>query len=346
VNRESGNSNVDIETPVKMSFQPRNVLVMDLGQIGDVILSLPALAAIRKRFAESKITILIGKSAIDVIELAEIFDQVISVDRVRLRDGNKLKSIKEIFKLVGDIRRRKFDFVIDLHSLHETNLLGFLSGAKLRLFAKRGTRSLDWLSNFRPEPPAFDKDLHFAKFYLNCLQPLGVIDPKPAYKLHPAAKDIEKVKNLLKADKIYDEDLVGINIGAGHPTRNWELAKFAELSRKLSEYRKCRIIIFFGPEEWHLEREIKAGFSPDVFFYHRLSLRELAASFTFLKVLIGNDSGPMHLGAIVGAPVLTITNPSHFSPLGDKFYFVKSSTPDKISVEEAFQKAKTIVSRW
>jgi ADP-heptose:LPS heptosyltransferase len=326
-----------------MKFQPRNILVLDLGQIGDVILSLPALAAIRKRFTESKITILIGKSATDIIQLSNIFDEVIPVDRVRLRDGNKLESIKEIFKLIAELRRRKFDFVIDLHSLHESNLLGFLSGAKMRLFAKRGTRSLDWLSNFRPEPPAFNKDQHVAKFYLDSLKPLGIADLQASFTLKPADNDIEKVTKLLKSDKIYHEDLVGINIGAGHPTRSWELAKFAELSRKLTEYRKCRILIFFGPEEWHFEKEIKASFSTDVLFYHKLSLRELAAAFTFLRVLIGNDSGPLHLGAIVGATVMTITNPSHFSPLGDKFHFVKSSTPDKISVEEAFQKAKTIV---
>ena len=73
--------------------------------------------------------------------------------RVSLRDGFKPLSILRIFQIIGDVRRRKFHFVIDLHSFSETNLLGFLSGAPKRLFSRRPGRSLDFLANFNPRPP-------------------------------------------------------------------------------------------------------------------------------------------------------------------------------------------------
>src|SRR5215510_5290445 len=112
---------------MQKNFDPRNILVIDFGQLGDVVLSLPALRAIRKRFPSSRITVAAGKSCADIVSLAEIANEVLAVDRVSLRDGPKIVSIARVFKLVKQVRRAQFDFVIDLHSLSETNLLGFFS---------------------------------------------------------------------------------------------------------------------------------------------------------------------------------------------------------------------------
>src|SRR6185369_3171345 len=131
-------------------FNPRNILVIDFGQLGDVVLSLPALRAIRERFPHAKITVAIGKPGGEIVKLSGYADDVLEVDRVGLRDGPKLISIGRIFKFVADVRKQKYDFVIDLHSLSETNLLGFLSGAPRRLYARRPGRSIDYLANFEP----------------------------------------------------------------------------------------------------------------------------------------------------------------------------------------------------
>src|SRR5437773_135034 len=116
-------------------------------------MSLPALRAIRERFPHARITIAVGKPAADVIEMTNYADAIVSVDRVSLRDGFQPLSILRMWHLVKDVRRRQFDFVIDLHSFSETNLLGFLSRAPQRLFSRRPGRSLDFLANFRPLPP-------------------------------------------------------------------------------------------------------------------------------------------------------------------------------------------------
>jgi ADP-heptose:LPS heptosyltransferase len=106
-----------------MVFNPKNILVIDFGQLGDAVLSLPALRFIRERFPNAEITALAGQPADQVIALSRYTDATIAVDRVELRDGPRLRSTKQIFRLVRDVRRRRFDFVIDLHSLYETNLL-------------------------------------------------------------------------------------------------------------------------------------------------------------------------------------------------------------------------------
>jgi len=132
-----------------MTFNPRNILVIDFGQLGDVVMSLPALRAIRERFPNASISVAAGKPSSEIVEMSGYADSVIAVDRVALRDGFTPLSILRIFQVVKDVRRRQFDFVIDLHSLSETNLMGFLSGAPKRLFSRRRGRSLDFLSNFR-----------------------------------------------------------------------------------------------------------------------------------------------------------------------------------------------------
>jgi ADP-heptose:LPS heptosyltransferase len=159
-----------------LNFDPRNILVIDFGQLGDVVLSLPALHAIRDRFPKAVITVAVGKPGAEVVELSGYANSTLVVDRVALRDGPKLVSLARIVRLVQAVRRSQFDFVIDLHSLSETNLLGFLSGAPKRLYSRRPTRSLDFLANFHPRPPVEvdHRQRHLIDRYLDVLIPLGV----------------------------------------------------------------------------------------------------------------------------------------------------------------------------
>src|SRR6185369_9426612 len=184
-----------------MMFDPRNILVIDFGQLGDVVLSLPALRAIRERFPYARITVAVGKPGGEIVRLGGFADDVLEVDRVALRDGAKLVSIGRIFKFVGDVRKAKFDFVIDLHSLSETNLLGFLSGAPRRLYARRPGRSIDVLANFEPRPPREGKQAHAVDRYLDVIKPLGIENPPRRPVLQTVAAANTAVEALLKKEK-------------------------------------------------------------------------------------------------------------------------------------------------
>src|SRR5207302_5324040 len=83
-----------------VSFDPRNILVIDFGQLGDVVLSLPALRAIRERFPRARITVAAGKPGAEVVDLCGYADRTLVVDRVALRDGLKVVSIMNIARLV------------------------------------------------------------------------------------------------------------------------------------------------------------------------------------------------------------------------------------------------------
>ena len=81
-----------------MTFNPRNILVIDFGQLGDVVMSLPALRAIRARFPHALITVAVGRPAAQIIDMSGYADGTIEVDRVELRDGFKPLSILRIFQ--------------------------------------------------------------------------------------------------------------------------------------------------------------------------------------------------------------------------------------------------------
>lgn len=329
-----------------MNFNPRNILIINFGQIGDVILSLPALRAVREKFPDAKITMMIGKSGAEIVEISNFADAKIVVDRVRLRDGKKLESIKEVLKIVRDLRRRKFDFVIDLHSLYETNLLGFLSGAKHRLYTNRENRSLDFLANYSPRPPREDKKLHLTDHYLNVLKPLGIENVPRFLEIHLRTEDLQTVENLFK--NLKGKNLVGLFPGAGNPSRRWSMDKFAAAARNLAQDKDVQTIVFLGPEEETLRGEVREKFPPETLIVDKLSLLEFVAALSKLSVLISNDTGAVHLGAIVGAPIVLVMDkraPVTYLPLTEKVCAVNNATIDDITVAEVLRATRGILTK-
>ena len=315
----------------------RNILVIDFGQLGDVILSLPALGAIRERFPEAKITLLIGKPGADIVRIAGISDAQILVDRVELRDGNKFKSISKIFKLMRQIRSLKFDLVIDLHSLSETNILGFISGAKYRLYANRENRSHDRLARFPTYPPKEDKSKHYTDRYFDALKPLEIGEYQHDFRLAPPAVNIIEIEQLFVELGVNGKQLVGLFVGAGHPSRCWSLDNFAALAMRLLDDPTRAVLVFLGPEEIHLLDKIHDIFPPSAIILDKLKLLPLMAASSKLDVLVTNDTGPMHLAAIAGSPIVLVSDrraPDCFLPLTQNLSVLNDGTIDEITVDQ------------
>jgi ADP-heptose:LPS heptosyltransferase len=320
-----------------VAFDPRNILVIDFGQLGDVVLSLPALRAIRERFPRARIAIAVGKPAGEIVKLSGYADDVLEVDRVALRDGVKLLSIGRIFKFVGQVRKAKYDFVIDLHSLSETNLLGFLSGAPKRLYARRPGRSLDYLANFEPRPPREAKHAHAVDRYLDVIKPLGIENAprQPLLKTTTAAD--QSVEAILKKEKASSGTLlIGLFPGAGHESRRWPLEHFAEVADHFIRNEEVRVIVFAGPEERPLVPRMRTMFPGETIFLDHLTIPQLLSAQARLTLFISNDTGPAHTAAAMGTPVVLIMDrptPNNFTPVGDHHRLVGAEKITLISVK-------------
>jgi ADP-heptose:LPS heptosyltransferase len=333
-----------------VTFNPRNILVIDFGQLGDVVMSLPALRAIRERFPHARITIAVGKPGPEIIEMSGYADAYISVDRVALRDGFKPLSVLRIFQVVKDVRKKQFDFVIDLHSFSETNLLGFLSGARKRLFSRRPGRSLDFLANFSPKPPVDknDPNQHLIDRYLDVLVPLGIKDSPRVPKLVTRAEDDRAVDAMLrKAKAEMGAPLVGLFPGAGHPGRCWPLEQFAELADFLIRNDGVRPVIFVGPEERHLIQRMRAIFPSACVILEKLSIPQLAAAQARLAVFVSNDTGPVHIAAAVGTPIVVLIDlprPHAYVPTGASQRLIFSESVTAIQVEQVYASTRELLS--
>ncbi len=341
-------------------FDARNILVIDFGQLGDVVLSLPALQAIRKRFPAAHITVAVGKPGAEIVDLSGYANDTLVVDRVGLRDGFKPLSIVRVFGLVKDVRRRRFDFVIDLHSLSETNLLGFLSGAPKRLYARRPGRSLDYLANFRPAPPVETdhRQRHLIDRYLDVLIPLEVKTPErfplevktaerfPKLKTRPGDDAaIERILRKAKADA--GVPLIGLFPGAGHSSRRWPLEQFIELADYLIRNDQVRVLVFLGPEEQPFVKDMRRQFPPSTVLLDQLTLPQLAAAATRLAAFVSNDTGPMHIASAVGTPVVLLLDkraPTSYLPQGDHHRVIYSNIISDISVDEVYVATRSILA--
>lgn len=331
-----------------MEFDPRNILVIDFGQLGDVVMSLPALRAIRARFPYARITVAVGKPGGELIGLSGYANDILEVDRVALRDGPKLISIGRILKFVASVRKAKFDFVIDLHSLYETNLLGFLSGATHRLYARRENRSLDLLANFQPRPNRERKEAHLVDRYLDILKPLGIQNPPRTPALNTSSAADFAIESLLKKEKAHSRELlVGLFPGAGHVGRIWPLENFAELADHLIRNEKVRVVVFAGPEERGRVPEMRTLFPPTTIFFDRLTIPQLASAQARLTLFISNDTGPAHIAAAVGTPVIVLLDrpdPHSYTPVGTFNRLICGQSIAKIPVREVYQTAHEMLA--
>lgn len=313
----------------------KNILVIHFGQLGDVVLGLPAFRAIRERFPDANITALVGKVPDQVVRLSGLVDEVVMVDRVELRDGPKLRSIAKIIKLTRMVRRWEIDLVIDLHSLAETNILAFLSKAKHRLLANRESRSLDRLSNFQPKPPLEDKTKHLSERYMDVLSPLGIIGPAGTFLLRGSTEDAAFATTKLSAS---DRKTVGLFPGAGHPSRCWPLKNFAELAERLSS-EDIRPAVFLGPEEAEMRDKVAEIFPHGTVIIDGLSIPQFISAAATLDAFVTNDTGPMHLAACAGAPIILLLDenaPMTYLPLTDEISIIRSGNIADITVDEAY----------
>ena len=330
-----------------MAFDPRNILVIDFGQLGDVVMSLPALRAIREKFPYAKITVAVGKPGKELLSLAGFADEILEVDRVSLRDGPTLVSIGRIARFVAQVRRQKFDFVIDLHSYYETNILGFLSGASHRLYSRRENRSLDFLGNFKPQPVRERTTAHLVDRYLDLLKPLGIQDPPRTPVLRTSNAGDLAVEALLKKEKAHSGELLaGIFPGAGNASRLWPLEKFADVADHLIRNDRVRVIVFAGPEERELVPRMRSVFPARTIFFDRLTIPQLASAQARLTLFISNDTGPAHIAAAVGTPVVVVMDrpePNSYMPIGEQNRFIGGPLITNIPVADVYRAAHELI---
>ncbi|MBI4982587.1 MAG: lipopolysaccharide heptosyltransferase II [Candidatus Omnitrophica bacterium] len=286
----------------------KKILFVTLSNIGDVVLTLPVLDYLKSNFPDSKITVIVGPRP------AEIFKNNPNIAKLIIYD--KELRLRSKIKLLLELRKESFDFVVDLRN----SFFGFFIPAKYKS------------SFFVPESIKHMRDRHFYKIKAkipeleNKAQDLKLnFDKKSLY----LSEDDEKyIIEILRQNNIAPEDkIVVISAGARSHTKRWPKEKFSELVGVIGKEFKVKIILVGDKDEAVINKYIleHAGY-PVVDLSAKTNLGQLGCLIKKAKLLVTNDSASLHLASYLDIAVVAIfgpTNDEKYGPWSEKSVVAK-----------------------
>lgn len=299
------------------SRHPR-IAIIKLSSLGDVVHALPVAHALRRALPAAHLTWVVEAREYAILRDHPDLDAVVPVDtrlwrRLIWRPAGARQVLGKVGRLRERIRRASFDVAIDLQGLLKSGLLTAYTGAPLRIGFSAGRCRERWnalFTNRRVTPPEAAR--HVVEQYLALLAPLG-IEPGPA-EFHvpvPAAAERRIEEYLVKEGVKPGDRLVAINPGAGHPQKRWSVARFGALAERLATEAGARLLLLWGPDEAHMAREISLALpGHSALLAPPTDLGELTALLKRCRLMIANDTGPLHLAAALGTPSLGLYGPT------------------------------------
>lgn len=308
------------------------ILIVRLGSIGDVVHTLPALAAIRRALPESEISWAVEPPASQILKDNPLLDRLIELDTKGLRrwpaSGETLLAARQQLRR---LRASTFDLALDFQGLLKSATIARLSGAKQVFgFTSEGLR----------EPPS--------RFLLTDTV-------RAAKRSNVIVKNLELARRALRIDLSSDPStfefpihtsqenefeaeavstwaggqLAILNPGGGWPTKLWSAERFGALADQIWRRHKLKSIVTYGPGEEDLARRVltsSRSAETDAVQAKALSLKSLYATAKRASIFVGGDTGPMHLAVAASTPVVGLFGPTEWWRNG-------SPNPDDICVE-------------
>lgn len=288
--------------------------MLRLGAIGDVARTLPAVSALRAAYPGAHFAWLVEPASRELVAGQPWVDEVLVFPRAALaealRRGQVVRFAATLWRFVRRLRRRRFELVVDFHSLAKSALLARASGARLRVGYARpyGREGSSWLATTRARlvpPPIsrFDRNLGLVEF-------LGVSE-RPA--LAPLRVDPD-VRQRLGAELGDAGPPVILHPGTspGTPHKRWETDGWAAVARTL-DGEGLRVLVSCGPsaeEAAAVEAIVAAADGAAARAPATADLGDLAALLAHARVFVGCDSGPLHVASLVGTPVVQLLGPT------------------------------------
>ncbi|MBI5748260.1 MAG: lipopolysaccharide heptosyltransferase II [Nitrospinae bacterium] len=303
------------------------ILIRCPNWIGDVMLSIPSISLVREIFPSAHISILIKSN------LSPLFDGNPDINEI-ISFNPDLMSVTEKLKFYRGLKEKNFDLAILLTNSFESALFIYLAGIKERIGYNKDMRGI-FLTEKIPMPSRKYPRMHQADFYLTLIEAFleargerrEARDKKLFFCIpEDIQKDVDEFWNEKGLSK--KSPVIGMNIGASYGSaKRWFPERFAELADRIYSELKGEVILFGGSGDFNIEAEIKGRMQNKALsMVGKTTLKSLAAMIKRCHLFITNDSGPMHIAAAVGTPIVAIfgsTDPSETSPLCDKYKIVK-----------------------
>ena len=293
------------------------ILLIRLSSLGDIVLTTPAIRAVRANFPNAYIAMLVAKQSADILRENPYLNEIITFDRLA-----KDKDTGEMRRVVCLLRERKFTLAIDLQRKFRTEILMYFSGATERVGKGR-------LCTVRVSEQG---NKHATAHYFDILHAVGI--PAEDQKLELFLAESERrdaVQRLKAAGSVAGKLKVGLFPGAGWKLREWMPERFAAIGDRLVEHFNADVLIFGGQQESELVQKVANLMEmPAIPFAGNLQMRQLAACIEQCDLFLTNDTGPMHIAAGVGTRTVSLFGPGNhirFQPLGVEHQIIRHDVP-------------------
>jgi lipopolysaccharide heptosyltransferase I len=292
------------------------ILIVKMSAIGDVIHTLPVLTALRRHYPHAQIDWLIEEAAQEAVRGHNDLDRLLVWHRKSsiqaFQNGHRSAFIGEIRRLAKEVRATRYDLIIDLHALLKSSLWVLLARADRKAGFGRGMEHAEGSHLFLNERiPAISMEVHALERGLMLLDALGVPTGSVVYDFPVMEENEAQARALLEAEGVKPGDLLlAVHPVALWPTKLWEHKRFGEVADRLIE-NGFTVAFTGGPADVRVIDEIRAGMKhPALRLDGRTSLKTLAAVYRMASAVISTDTGPMHLAAAVGTPVVALFGPT------------------------------------
>ena len=356
-----------------MNLDHKRILIVKPSSLGDVVHTLPLVHAIKRSYPLSYISWIVQKSFTDVVTADPAVDEIIPISIPSTSDPNAARgallsafaaTVREWRQLRRRLDQNPCDLVLDLHASFRSGLLGLANPDGLRIgFAHaRELNTLFQQEFVHPDPGkphAVDQNLAFAEYLC-----VDVLPQDFRVVIDPSAR--ERVRSFLTEAGITERDgIIYANPAARWATKLWTAEGWARLGDLLVSKTGARVVFAGGPGDVPLIQSIMDRMKEKALnSAGKLSLAEAAALLEAAVVYVGVDSGPMHIAAFVGTPVVALfgpTDPAKVGPYGtgnkvvrredlDCLACRKRACPDRkcledIRPEEVFEEVVRMVAR-
>ncbi len=290
-----------------MNDAPR-ILIIRLSSLGDILHALPAFEDLRASFPGAKIDWLVGQKSKFLLSAVRGIHSIHVLDTDALRrfppDGSAWRRARD---LVRDLKAQRYDFSIDFQGLLKTAVLGFVSGARVRLgFSKRLAREAPahWFYHRTLDRPPVQ--VHVLTLNRMLAELAGAHAAAASCSFSVPEDDSTHIESLLKQEDL--QDFIVINPGGGWPTKMWSPERYGLLAKRIQTELGFKVVVTTGPGEEPLYQAI-AGNCGDVIHFP-VTFLQLIPLLKKARLFIGGDTGPFHLACAVGTAVVGIFGPT------------------------------------
>jgi lipopolysaccharide heptosyltransferase I len=285
------------------------ILILRLGALGDVVHAIPVAAALRRAFPAARIDWLVAAKNRALLDLVPVIDRRIVLGRStgEGRNGHTL------FGTLAELRRSRYDVAIDLQGLLKSAALARSSGADRVVgfsssYLRERLAALMYTDTYAPGCRGIDdprETSHIVDINLGLLRTFGVTPTVAEFPIASVDSPVADTVHRLTGGRY-----VLLNPGAGWPNKRWPPPRFGELAVRLRQRHGVTSVALWGAGERPLAEEVKAHSAGAAIVCPAASIADLVALSRRAALIVSGDTGPMHIAAAVGAPVVGIFGPT------------------------------------